>query len=163
MPSFKDANGREWLVKIDAPTIADVRKELSIDLARLDERTFAALIDDPCLLVDVLWMVCRAQANGSTDRQFGEAICGDALDAATKALLDGVADFFPARKRLLLRSLGEKNAALMDKMMGAMEAKINDPAWAAEIEAAMLAGIEEKMQLRSPTNARESSGSAPTD
>lgn len=147
MATFTDQNGRQWVLKIDAPTIHEVRKELAIDLAKLDEQTYAQLLEDPVLLVDVLWIIVRKNAGGTTDRQFGEALCGDAIDQATRGLLDAIADFFPQRKRLLLRSLGEKNAAMMDRMLAAIENRINDPEMASEIEQAMLAGMDEKLRL----------------
>jgi hypothetical protein len=127
MPTFRDANSREWLVKLDAPKIAEVRKACGIDLAALDGQAFGRLDQDPVLLVDVLWVLCRGQNPGVTDIQFGEALVGDPIEAATTALIEATIDFFPSRKRSLLRSLTGKQAAVTAKGTELALAKLNDP------------------------------------
>lgn len=101
MPTFH-AGGREWLLKLDGPRIKDVRQAFDgLDLADTDRsmRAYDQCASDPVLLVDVLYVLCRdqAQAAGLTDRQFGEALVGPAIVEATKALVDAYADFSPAR------------------------------------------------------------------
>jgi hypothetical protein len=142
MPSFKDANGREWLIKLDGPKIKEVRAECGVDFASLDGNTFQRLESDPCLLVDVLWVICRSQsAINTTPANFGEAMVGDPIEAATQALLEAIADFFPARKRLLLRSLAAKQTAVMQKGLDLALAKLNDPA----LEATLVQAMESQM------------------
>jgi hypothetical protein len=141
MPTFKDTHGKEWLVKLDGPKIRDVRKACDVDLGSLDGEAFSRLDRDPVLLVDVLWILCRGQNNGVTDVEFGEALVGDPIEAATTALIDAVTDFFPTRKRLLLRSLADKQAAVTAKGTELALAKINDPA----LENRLLQAAEAKM------------------
>lgn len=138
---FKDANSREWQVKLDAPKISEVRKECGIDLAALDGNTFDRLNNDPVVLVNVLWVLVRGQNSGTTDVQFGESLVGDPIDSATEALLSAITDFFPSRKRSLLRSLTDKQTAVSQKAMELAMAKINDPA----LEANLLAAMEERL------------------
>lgn len=144
MPQFKDATGREWQIKLDAPTIREVRAVLQIDLGAMDGDFFRKLDDDPVLLVDLLWVLCRGQANGTTDRQFGQAVFGDPIATATQALIDAWLDFFPERKRLLLRSLAEKQAAVTTKATALAMQKLNDPT----LEGMLLAAAEKEMDRK---------------
>lgn len=146
MPAFKDATGREWIIKLDAPTIRDVRESLKINMGAIDGAFFQDLDADPVLLVDLLWVLCRGQANGATDRQFGEAIFGEPLGHATKALADAWLDFFPERKRLLLRSLAEKQAVITDKAMALAMARVNDPTLEQKLLTAAEAEMDRKIQ-----------------
>jgi hypothetical protein len=157
MPVFKTGT-KEWQVTLDAPTIRSVRKECELNLAALDGAAFDALDKDPCLLVDVLWVICRSQANGMSDADFGRSLVGDAIADATKALTDAWLDFFPPEKRSLLASLVQKQAAVTTKGIALAMAKINDP----NLEEKLLAAMEEKMVremtslLTSPSGATNS-------
>lgn len=142
MPVFKAA-GKEWKVTLDAPTIKELRTECEVDFGAVDGKVFERMEADPVLLVNVLWVICRSQANGMTDRQFGEALVGDPIEHATKALNQAWLDFFPTGKRSLLLSLSEKQAALTDKAMALALAKINDPA----TEERLMAAAEQRMTL----------------
>lgn len=144
MPTFKDANGKEWLLTLDAPTIRMVRSELDgLDLASADGQVYEQLQDDPCQLVDCIWVLCREQAisRGVTDVDFGKALVGEVIDQATAALLNAIVDFSPTRKRELLKAVAAKNAKLRELGTAKALAKINDP----EVEAQILAGMEARM------------------
>ncbi len=161
MPVFKDANGREWQIKLDAPKIMEVRKACEIDLGALDASIFSTLEGDPVKLVDVLWVLCRGQVEGVTDTDFGQSLVGDPIETATKALYDAYCDFFPTRKRLLLRSLAEKQAALTDKAMAQLMAQLNDPAMETQLLEASKAKMQRELEnlltsLNGPTNSPES-------
>ena len=43
-----------------------------------------------------------------SDADFGRALSGDVIDAATTALLEELIDFFPSRRRAILRQAWEK-------------------------------------------------------
>lgn len=169
MPVFKDRNAKEWTVALDGPTIRAVRQERQVNLGAMDGKVFAEMEADPVLLLDVLWIICRsqAQAAGISDVQFGQALVGDAIDGATKALTDAWLDFFPTGKRSLLRSLADKQAALTAKATAQALAKVEDP----DLETKLLEATEAKMtrelselltRLSGATNSLESSASGPT-
>jgi hypothetical protein len=107
MSTFKDNAGREWTVALDGPTIREVRKACGVDLAAVDGSASEKLRDDPVLLVDSLWVICRAQALAArvTDAEFGKALVGDAIEFATEALIEAINDFFPSRRREALKTL----------------------------------------------------------
>ena len=71
MPSFKDGRGREWSVQLYAPTIKEVKSCLQFDL--LADDAYSKLATDDLLLIDTLWVICRSQAAGLTDVEFGLA------------------------------------------------------------------------------------------
>lgn len=100
--SFTDEQGRRWIVKITVATLKRVKELTDADLASVVEgELLGRLSADPVLLCDVLYAVCKPQAEREqvTDEQFGEALAGDALGAATEALLGAIVDFFPDRTR----------------------------------------------------------------
>jgi hypothetical protein len=118
MPTFR-AGGREWLLKLDAPKIREVRQQFDgLDLADTDRSMSAydRCAADPVLLVDVLYVLCRqaVQDAGLTDRQFGEALVGPAIADATTALVEAYADFSPARAPAI-RARQKQIAELMSR------------------------------------------------
>jgi len=134
MRTFKDNAGRTWSLTLNVWTVKKVRDLLGLDLLDLggDAATrdkpglLFRLIADPVLLVDVLYVVCRDQADGAsvTDEQFGRAMGGDAIDAATKAFLEELADFTPSpRDRARARKVIETTWAMIDKAQDVLDAK----------------------------------------
>lgn len=129
MRTFTDTEGRQWDVRIDVNAIRDVRAALDVNLlALMDEE--AALLQrltvDPVLLVDVLFVVCRRQADerAVTDEAFGRAMAGDAILHAADALVRGIVDFFPdARRRATLGKVLDKGTALAEILLQRMEAQ----------------------------------------
>ena len=124
MEQFKDANGRDWHIKITVGTVKAVRDVLHIDLT--DMRTIKKIGEDVCLLVDCLYVCCQKEATESniTDEQFGESMAGDALDSATDAFLNELINFSPAQKGNLLRKTLAKTKALLDLETVEMEKRI---------------------------------------
>jgi len=143
MPAFKDSSGREWLVRLSAPLINDVRKELDTDLVSLSDPVFAKLLDF-ALLVNVLWVLVRKQATaaGITDVQFGESLVGDSLDGASEALVDAVLDFFPPRIRQTMRALAKQDTTTKNAAMDLLNETFSDPMK----QAAMMANQKQNLQ-----------------
>lgn len=110
MKSFKDNNGREWLLAIDVNVAKRVRDLAKFDLLSLEIEKLSA---DAVTLVDVLFAVCKPQADAAkiTDEQFAAAIVGDVVADAADALMEAIADFFPKSRRNLLMSVVEKTRA----------------------------------------------------
>lgn len=107
MPSFKDTNGREWLVTLNVAQVKRVRERLGVNLADLQEGNLLVRLADPVTLVDVLFVLVQPQAdeNNVTDEQFAASLGGDTLSAASTALLEALCDFFPQPIRLMLRKV----------------------------------------------------------
>ncbi len=111
MHTFTDTENRQWEIAINVTAIKRVKGTLELDLLKAVEGDlFVRLANDPCLLCDLLFVLCQEQAKeqGVTDEQFGAALGGDALDAATTALLEELVDFFPKGKRGALKKILDK-------------------------------------------------------
>jgi len=137
MRTFNDNAGRSWSLALNVWTVKKVRDLLGVDLLDLGGESATGssdkkpgllfrLIADPVLLVDVLYVVCKDQADGAgvTDEQFGRAMGGDAIDAATKAFLEELADFTPSpRDRARARKVIETTWAMIDKAQDVLDAR----------------------------------------
>ncbi|MDD3952248.1 MAG: hypothetical protein PHW59_14135 [Desulfobacterales bacterium] len=110
MKSFTDNAGRLWTLAVNVAAIKRVRAICDVDLNSIVEldaknnptaKLLERLSTDPVLLVDVLYAVCKPEADAKniSDEEFGAAMAGDAVDHATSALLDEIIDFFPEAKR----------------------------------------------------------------
>lgn len=137
---FTDATGRAWPVPVNVSTIKRARDLVDVNLLDIvadNGALMQKLSTDPIVLCNVLYCLCKDQADreGLTDYQFGELLAGDCLEAATLALLEGLADFFPKAKRELLRTALGKLEAYQGKIIGRLQARIESPELAAQIEA----------------------------
>lgn len=155
MKSFKDTEGREWVVKIHVAAAKACRGLVNVDLYALADEGFKGLqklLGDPITLVDVLYVICREQAEkrGVSDVQFGEAMAGDVLEVAATAFLEELRDFFPnPRVRAEITRVMETGRKIHDRLMDRIEATPID------IDAAV------EHLIAQSTISRESSGSTP--
>lgn len=158
MAKFTDNQDRPWVLRITTGAIQKIRHHLDIDLADLTGKVEKQL-EDEVTLVNVLWLLVEdeAKSRGVSDVQFGEALVGDAIDAATLALLEAKVDFFPSRKRAILREVAAKTAAVREKADALVMAKLNDPTLQEEMAKAMESRLNAEVQaaltrLRSATS-----------
>jgi hypothetical protein len=130
MKQFTDNSGRTWTVPVNVDGIKRVRSLLGVNLLDvLDDgcKLLADLHDDPVLLVDVLYCLCKpeAEAKQVTDEEFGRAMSGDALLHASKALLEGLSDFFPnARQRAAMKRLLQTTETVVERLLDHAETTI---------------------------------------
>jgi len=167
MRSFKDNANRTWTITLNVYAVKKVRDLLNVDLldlsdsggdeAKPDNGLLYRLIADPVLLVDVLYVICKDQADGAnvTDEQFGRAMAGDVIDAATRAFLEELADFTPSpRDRARARKVIDATWKLIDRAQDVLDARAD-----AELDRAAEAAL---LALGAETSARgNSSGSSP--
>ena len=130
MKTFTDNAGRTWTVTVNVDAVKRVRTLLDINLLNvLDDgcKLLAELHDDPVLLVDVLYCLCKPEADAQhvTDEEFGRAMSGDALLNAATALFEGLSDFFPnARQRAAMKDLLEKTETVVERLLDHAETTI---------------------------------------
>lgn len=110
MPQFTDINGRDWQLRITVADVRRVRDATGIDIGKILDKDCQPLDDlasDVCKMVDVLYVLCKPQADklGMTDEQFGESLAGDCIEHACYALLEAIAYFFPSRQRDLVLTM----------------------------------------------------------
>jgi hypothetical protein len=129
MKTFTDNAGRTWTVAINIDVIKRVRSLLNIDLLDItDGKLVKRLISDPVLLCDVIYVICRpeAEAKNVTDEDFGRAMAGDAIEHATTALLDELVNFSPnPRDRKSAQRVLQKTWQVMDRARDLVERKID--------------------------------------
>ena len=106
MKTFADNKGRTWTIAITVDAIKQIKALIGVDLLEVvDGKLLDRLAGDPILLCDVIYAACKAEADAQeiSDQDFGAAMAGNAIDAATTALLEELVDFFPSARRGLLR------------------------------------------------------------
>ena len=138
MRNFTDNRGRSWQIALSVYEMKRIRAILGIDLVNVitldrDGNVKVDLVDrianDPCLLVDILWVLVEAQAkeDGVSDIEFGSSLAGDAIENATKAFLDELVDFFPGAKRLFLGKAVRLAREYAGEMKATLEKALADP------------------------------------
>lgn len=136
MKTFNDNAGRTWTVSLNVDAIKRVRSLVDVDLMQaVGGKLLERLTTDPVLLCDILYAVCKAEcdARNVTDEDFGRALAGDAIDAATTALLEELVDFFPQAKRRVLGKAMGKLKSLQARALEVAELRLDSP----ELENAM--------------------------
>ena len=124
MKAFTDTQGRAWPIVVNVSAVKRVRDLLDVDLMDVaGGELLSRLADDPCLLVDVLYVLCRPEADtkGVSDEDFGKGMVGGVLDEAASALMKELLDFFPSAQRA--RALGK-----LVKVMEAQDAAMQEAA-----------------------------------
>jgi hypothetical protein len=155
MHIFKDKEGREWTLDVNVTSIKRVRAALEVNLLDVvDGKLIEELDGNPILLVDVLYVLCKpdAEKRNITDEQFGQAMAGDAIDRATSAFLAELSDFFPNGKRQLL----QKAVAKIETLRTMALARATERMDSGELESLMA-----KLLNGTSTNSPENSASTP--
>ena len=127
MQTFPDSTGRTWALTINTAAVKRVRTQLDVNLLAIIEdgfKLFSDLTTDFVLLVDVLYVLCKAEADqrNVSDEDFGRSMAGDCLGKAADALIEELVDFFPdARKRTMLKTVIAKSHKVSDKALAAAD------------------------------------------
>ncbi|GAB6184608.1 hypothetical protein [Thermopirellula anaerolimosa] len=139
MRTFEDSAGRTWTVAVNVDAVKRVRDLLKEDLLDI-EQTLPRLLVDPILLCDVVYCVCKPQADAEkiSDVDFARAMAGGTIAQAKAALLEELVDFFPepSQRETLRLAIGKYNQ-LSQRVKELVTARMNSPALAQEIEAAL--------------------------
>jgi hypothetical protein len=129
MQSFKDNAGRQWSVEINVATLKRVRGLTGTDLMQVIEGTLIEkLIRDPVLLCDVAYAICKPEADtrSVSDEDFGKAMAGDAIEAATTAVLEELVGFCPSpRDRANLGRVLQATKKVMERARDLVEKKLD--------------------------------------
>ena len=130
MQKFVDRKSNVWVVDIDATTLRRVKSIAGVNLLEFVEGDLVErLSHDFLLLVDVLYAVCKPQADqhGISDEEFGEGLAGDVIEEATRALLEGLVAFFPEPRRRLLQTAAAKYRRVQTKAIELVQMKLDSP------------------------------------
>jgi len=157
MKTFKDNAGRTWTITVNVDAIKRVRDLLDEDLLDV-KQVLQRLMIDPILLCDVIYCVCKPQADVEkiSDVDFAQAMGGDAIAQAKTALVEELVNFSPdPRDRENLGIAIGKFNAMTDRAREMIKTRLDSPRLSEEIEAALSAVGS------SFGNSPESSGSTP--
>ncbi len=162
MRSFTDNLSRVWHFGINAYVVKVIKDLVKVDIYRLIDDNFrplSELLMDTVRFVDLLWVLCReqAQARDVSERSFAEGLGGDALQDAAEAFTQELIDFFPDRSgRAAVRKLHQtqKELARLMAEQAAEQLSLLDP----EVEAKK---IFRQMIQTDQAEPKNSSGSAP--
>ena len=102
--TFTDTEGRDWIVRVNPVTLSNVEAQLGVSFSDDPEDTGGPIIQiatDCMFCFRVLWILCEKQAieRGVSSEDFGDALVGDTLGKAQKALCGAVCDFYPDQNR----------------------------------------------------------------
>lgn len=152
MRTFTDNAGRTWTIAINVDAIKRVRGLAGVNLLEVVEGTLIErLIRDPVLLCDVVYAVCKPEADtrNVSDQDFGRAMAGDAIEHATRALLEELVGFSPSRQsRANLQRVLEATWRVMERAQAMVAARLEG-------------GELERVMEQALTTASGSSGAAP--
>jgi len=139
MHSFTDTTNRTWTISITVDAVKRVRDLLEEDLLDV-QQILERLMVDPVLLCDVIYVVCKPQADaeGVSDEDFARAMAGDTIARAKQALVEDLVDFFPDPKdRENLRMAIEQFNTMALRARDLVKARLESPVLSQEIEAAL--------------------------
>jgi hypothetical protein len=156
---FADKDGRKWEPEVNAVTIGRVRDHLKINLLELvlPNSTLPDKLNDPCLMVDVLYLLCKdaADAVGVDDVTFGKAMTPDGIEDAWTGVLEGIVNFSPRRLRPAYQKVLTKAIAFEAAQAAKVKTIVEGPEFEAMLDRAM------ESHLNPPTTLpRESTGDA---
>ena len=149
MKTFTDISGRIWTITVTVDTIKRVRSLTDTNLLDLTNgKLMQELADDTCKLVDVLFAVCKPEADSKniTDEDFGRSLAGDATDNAQTALFEELVDFFPSRKRHILRDMLAKVKLVEDAAEKKAMTLLNDPRMMEKMQESLEAAYQTALQ-----------------
>jgi len=156
MQKFIDRRGRVWIVDIDNTTLRRVKALTDVRLLdAIDGDLISQLSSDPLILGDVLFAICKPQADQQDvgDESFAEGLAGDSIDEACKALVDALVAYFPESRRRLLRKAADKQRMIETRGLAAIEKRLDDP----NLVDRIVEDIERKLAV--PTSSDSSSAS----
>lgn len=163
MGKFTDLRGRVWEPEVNVITIGRVRDALGINLLELllPDSTLAERFNDPCLLADVLYLLCKDQADKEkvSDVEFGRALTADNLEDGWTVALEGIVSFSPRGLRPAHRKVLEKAQAYQAAAAEKITAMVAGP----EFDAMLDVELAKRLNLPalSPTGSTGDASSLP--
>jgi hypothetical protein len=166
MRTFRDNAGRTWTLAVNVAALRRVRSLCDVNLVtRNPAQVIEDVITDPVTLCNVLYAIVQPQALALavTDEQFGDAMAGDVIDAAARALMEELADFTPnPRDRARVQKVTAAMLRAAEQSQGAADERTEKIATAILLAAAAeqtAAGQRVEQALTALTSGPTSGGS----
>lgn len=144
MHCFIDKNNTKWNIELNVGTAKRVLAETGVDLVNIldfdgdkkEKSVLEKLSDDPCLLVDVLFSLCREQAKERSvdDFTFATLFDGETVVKATDVLMEEIISFSPPVRQKVLNKIYQTTKSLTGKMEMEVEKVLNDPEFEKHLE-----------------------------
>lgn len=133
MTSFKDRNGKAWVLDLNIGMVRRIKAVCKIDLGNIVKfgekdgglSQLEQLADDSDKLCALFWTMCEAQvvAAGLDEEKFFSGFDGDTIDAATAALIDELVNFSRPAQRAILKKVVELSRQAQEQAVaGLLEA-----------------------------------------
>ena len=139
MRSFKDGEGREWLLKVNVLTLERVDALAKVDLlAPFKTGSDGAWTRDIRKSCEVLWAVCQPEAEERkvTREQFLKSLAGDVINQGLSELTPEIIAFFPdAAERAILERMFASARAADTKRLELIRAKLAETTVAQDSDA----------------------------
>jgi len=146
---FMDCNEepRRWDVTPNLATVIKIQKTLSVDImtaldvdmkGNLKNNVLEQMRTDPALLVDVLFICCEKQAaeRNVSAEDFGSLfVDGAMIENATNALLQGIINIQPPKKKEILTHFLKMTQKYENSMFEKSKLFMTDPATKKMLEA----------------------------
>lgn len=149
MATFKDRNGKDWVIEFDGPTIEKVQQALNIDIAAEDGTGLMAACSDGVKIVRTCWHFCEEQARAAniTAEHFGKAMAkGEVIEGAETALRAALTDFTRPSRREELTAVMQAQERVEAAARKETVAQVTNPQTEAAIMDAMKAKMTETLQ-----------------
>ena len=163
MRIFKDTKNESWELCINVAAIKKLRDLLNVDLLDI-QATTPRLLGDPIFLVDVLYCLCKTQADAKniSDEQFGEGMAGDCLGFAKSSLIEELKNFFPSpEERQAVDRVIRKGNEMIDLLRKKGLAKVEETDL--EEETDKILALFGKISTNSPESSESTPNPSPSE
>ena len=143
---WSDRQDRKWSTAISVTTIGRVKEATGVNLLEIVEgQLLTRFLDDPLLLVDVLYVVCKPQVDerSVSKEAFGDLFVGDVTVDAVKGLVQGLLDFFPSDRRAMIERLWKATERAQTEAVKMATDKLDSPLIKQALEGAIRKASDE--------------------
>ena len=164
---FTDQRGRAWRLELNYSLAKRLRDVTGLDFVNYqDGKALLAIHDSDEKLVQVLWLLCEAQATAASvgEEEFGTGLGGDALEQAIEALEQALINFSRPARRQAMQAIRDKAHELVAAQTELATTKIRSPQMTRWMEAKLREvsdQIDRKMDEAMPSPA--TSGNSATN
>lgn len=151
MQKFKDKKENEWILELTVGSAKRVKLDCGVDLINITDFDAAdkkspleELAENPFLMVDVLFSLCRKQAEekGIDDIAFGGLFDFETVQDAVDALVQEIINFTPPVRRKLLQKIYDKNKQIMGETEKQADELMGSPEFDKDLETLMKSSTE---------------------
>jgi hypothetical protein len=167
MAQYVDSKDRKWIVSITGYEVKRVRELANFNLCALfdnDCELVLELFNDVTVLGDVLWVICEDECKERqvTEQQFRKSLIGESIDNASEAMREAIVDFFPPRRRAIVKRYFEKLLSLQPLIEEAQTQYLDGIDMEQEVRT-RINELTGSKSTRGSSNSPESSAVIPTD